>query len=134
VSIPRKHHYVPAFYLKHWIGADGRLCEHKRVYGKVAPRKTSPDGTGYQKDLYRADGLPEEDANRLESKFMHMLDTRACLAHQKLLSGDNTAWDEPKRSAWSRFIMSLLFRNPEAVNTIISHIVEVWGIGIEALA
>jgi Protein of unknown function (DUF4238) len=64
---------------------------------------------------------------------MRMLDTRAALAVQKLLSKDHTPWDEPKRSAWSRFIKSLLYRNQEAVDVIIGHIINMWNVAIDAL-
>jgi hypothetical protein len=59
VSEPRKHHYVPVCYLKQWVKTDDRrLCEHKLIPGYgVKPRRTSPDGTGYQVDLYRIDGV-----------------------------------------------------------------------------
>jgi hypothetical protein len=61
VSIPRKHHYSPVFYLKRWAGTDGWLCEHKRlgVVGlrdRIVTRRTFPTGTGYEKDLYRVGG------------------------------------------------------------------------------
>jgi hypothetical protein len=37
------------------------------------------------------------------------------------------------RSGWTRFILSLLFRNPEAVATIKGHILNMWAEGIKAL-
>jgi hypothetical protein len=37
------------------------------------------------------------------------------------------------RSGWTRFILSLMFRNPEAVATIKTHIVDMWDEGIKAL-
>lgn len=88
MNTPRKHHYVPVFYLKQWAGADRRLCEYKRVPGKILTRRTFPDGTGYEKDLYRVDGLPEPLAQEVESKFMHMVDTNAKRALDKIISGD----------------------------------------------
>jgi hypothetical protein len=57
LSEPRKHHCVPVCYLKQWADTeDRRLCEHKLIPGGygVKARRTSPDGTGYQIDLYRA--------------------------------------------------------------------------------
>ena len=61
MSEPRKHHYVPVCYLKQWANTpDRRLCEHKLIPGVgVKPRRTSPDGTGYQVDLYRVDGVQD---------------------------------------------------------------------------
>jgi hypothetical protein len=63
VNPPRKHHYVPVFYLKQWAGGDGRLCQYRRVYdGKVAVNRKHPDATGYKVDLYKIDELSPEDA------------------------------------------------------------------------
>jgi hypothetical protein len=126
MSVPRKHHYIPVFYLKQWRGIDGRLCEHKRVAGKIVTRRTFPDGTGYQTDLYRIDGLPDPVAQIVEQKFMHMVDTGANYALQKLLRGDTAPWEEPARSAWTRFILSLRFRNPESVAIIKSQMITLW--------
>jgi hypothetical protein len=77
LSIPRKHHYVPVFYLKQWTGTDGRLCEYKNSGGQILTRQTFPAGTGYERDLYRVEGLPDALAHVIESKFMHMVDTEA---------------------------------------------------------
>lgn len=126
MNIPRKHHYVPVFYLKQWTGIDRRLCEYKRIAGRIATRRTFPDRTGYKTDLYRVDGLPETIAQAFESTFMHMVDTEASLALQKIVRADTTPWDGKMRSAWTRFILSLRFRNPESVDIIKRQMVDVW--------
>jgi Protein of unknown function (DUF4238) len=137
VSDPRKHHYVPACYLKQWANNthDRRLCEHKLIPGGfgVNPRRTSPDGTGYQIDLYRVDGVPDDVAQDLEKRYMHLVDTDASRALDKIIAGETDNWPGPLRSGWTRFILSLLFRNPEAVATIKGHILEMWEEGIRAL-
>ena len=93
MSIPRKHHYVPVFFLKQWAGADGRLCEYKSLRGQILTRRTFPAGTGYEKDLYRGEGFPEALAQAVESKFMHMVDTEANYALDKIVRGDRTPAD-----------------------------------------
>jgi Protein of unknown function (DUF4238) len=128
-----KHHYSPKFYLKRWAGPDGQLCEYKRLGGRVLCRRTFPDGTGYERDLYRVDGLPEPLAHYVESKFMHMVDTQAKHALDKIITDDQSPWDAEPRSAWTRFILSLLFRNPEAVNLIKPHMQEVWKAALDGL-
>ena len=47
-----KHHYIPVFYLKRWIGEDGRLCVYGRPYDRVKANRKHPDATGYEPDLY----------------------------------------------------------------------------------
>jgi len=136
VSEPRKHHYVPVCYLKQWANTDDRrLCEHKLIPGGygVKPRRTSPDGTGYQVDLYRIDRVPDDIAQDFEKRFMHLVDADASRALERIIAGETDDWTGSLRSGWTRFILSLLFRNPEAVATIKNHIVEMWGEGTKAL-
>jgi hypothetical protein len=84
VSEPRKHHFVPVCYLKQWAtSADRRLCEHKLIPSHgVKPRRTAPDGTGYEVDLYRIHGLPTEAAQNFERRFMSLVDTDASRARK----------------------------------------------------
>jgi hypothetical protein len=64
---------------------------------------------------------------------MHLVDTDASRALERIIAGETDNWPGPLRSAWTRFILSLLFRNPEAVVTIKGHTIEMWDKGIEAL-
>ena len=34
---PSKHHFNPAFSLEPWAGADGRVCQMRRVNGIIVP-------------------------------------------------------------------------------------------------
>jgi hypothetical protein len=110
-----KHHYIPVFYLKQWTGADGRLCEYSRPYDRVKPRRVHPDGTGYIHGLYSIPGLPPELEQVVETKFMRTTDNYAALALRILLSGATLQFSQDVRSGWSRFISSLVMRNPESV-------------------
>lgn len=130
---PIKHHFSPAFSNKPWALNDGQLCEMKLVNGIVVPRRTHPNATGYQKRLYSTPGVSPEDEQHLEVKFMKPLDTAADRALTKILSGDRTPWDGELRSAWTRYILSLMFRNPEVVVAVKEHIREMWDVGIKAL-
>jgi hypothetical protein len=59
MELPRNHHFKPVFFLSRWTGKDGRFCEMKLIRGKLVAKRPYPDGTGYVKDLYRTDGVPE---------------------------------------------------------------------------
>lgn len=109
---PSRHHYIPAFYLRQWT--NGFLCEMRKVYGKVVVHSKSPDGTGWKKNLYKIDGVAPEIAQHFERAFMHMVDTEAAQAMRSFIAG---TMDVPvkEHNAWIRFLLSLLFRNPEAV-------------------
>lgn len=124
MNSPVKHHFNPAFSLKPWAGTDGQLCEMKRINGKVVPRRAHPNATGFQKNLYRTDGVGAEYEQHLELNVMKPLDTAAERALKKILSGDSTPWNSEERSAWTRYILSLMFRNPGAVQEVKDHVRE----------
>jgi hypothetical protein len=70
---------------------------------------TYPDGTGYQHNLYSE---PVE-------QWLKLVDQGASDVMDMLLDGrDISALNLDKRSAWSRFVMSLVRRNPEKVASI----------------
>jgi hypothetical protein len=64
---------------------------------------------------------------------MHMVDTEANYALDKIVSGDRAPWDARMRSAWTRFILSLRFRNPEAVHVIKRQMQDIWKAGVDNL-
>jgi hypothetical protein len=129
---PRRHHFRPEFFLRQWVGADGLVCEIKKVHGKVDAQRKSPKATGFQRDLYRTDGVPDEHAQHVEKNFMSPLDNDSARALQKIISGDAN-WTGEERTAWTTFILSLLFRNPENVAIIKDHIRDLWKQGMQAL-
>lgn len=121
MSAPKKHHYLPAFYLRRWIRDDDkRLCEFSRPYGgMVVPQRRYPEATGFVPLLYETPGVPPEEAQRVEEKFMKPLDTLASDALEMLENDDPRMCTDPKyRSAWSRFLMSLCMRTPEDIATV----------------
>lgn len=111
--LPRKHHYIPIFYLKRWAGADGRVCEYSKPFrNKVVPRRVHPAGTGYTDRLYELRGLPADVAQVIEDGFFKAVDVSAAEALALLDKGLEPS-DVRLRSAWTRFILSLLLRCPE---------------------
>jgi Protein of unknown function (DUF4238) len=70
-------------------------------------------------DLYRTFGVPEPESQSLEVEFMGPLDGNASLAMTKLVARRDL--DQDERRAWAKFLLSLLYRNKEAVADIKSH-------------
>jgi hypothetical protein len=112
----QNHHYVPIFYLKRWLGTDGKLCVYVRPRDRVKAYMKYPDATGYAEDLYAISGAGDETANHLEGRFLNLADNDAAEALEVLESGRDVLMDARLRSAWSRFIMRLLHGTPEAVS------------------
>lgn len=97
---PTKHHFNPACSLKPWAGEDDNVCQMRKINGQVIPRRVHPNATGFERDLYRIDGVKPELAQHVETNFFKPLDTEAERALQKILSGDMSPWDGPTSSAW----------------------------------
>jgi hypothetical protein len=118
-----KHHYIPVFYSKEWAGSDGRMCEYSRPFEIVKPRRVHPDGTGYVRGLY---SVPHNDARTsefIEREFLKITDNEASRVLQMLNRREQIEWTSETRSAWSRFIISLLIRNPENVRRLAAEVV-----------
>jgi Protein of unknown function (DUF4238) len=122
MNLPRNHHFKPVFFLSRWLGKDQRLCETRFIRGKIARRREFPQNTGCVKDLYRTDGVPLEKSQDLETGFMTSLDTKAALALNKYASQTELRPDE--RAAWAKFLLSLLYRNPDCVRFLKTHMAD----------
>ncbi len=111
---PLRHHFLPVFFLKNWAGADGRLVEFSKPYGKVVkPKFVHPKATGFINRLYAIEGLPGELSYEVEKSFLSPVDSRAATAMKALLAGARPTTAE--RDAWARFVMSLLMRMPAEI-------------------
>jgi hypothetical protein len=112
----QRHHYIPEFYLRQWAGPDGRVCEFSQRYkGIVKPRMTHPAGTGYEENLYTLAGFPAETAQLIEDNFFRVADQFASDALKILLHNNTPEMSADVRSGWSRFVLSLIHRNPEKI-------------------
>lgn len=121
-----KHHYIPVFYLKEWTRPDGRLTEFSRPTGdQVIPRRTSPKGTGYVRGLYRLDGPNEEASEAFERVFFSQVDNLAKEGLDMMLQRIPPKWTIKVRWAWSRFVIGMMFRNPERLAATRRHIEEI---------
>lgn len=114
---PRKHHYIPVFYLSRWAtGADGRLCQYSKPYDRVVANRRHPEATGFVERLYELEGLGEDLAQQVESKFFSPVDSAAADALVLMeAEGNRAKWDSRRRSAWSRFLHGMLVRAPEDI-------------------
>ncbi len=108
-----KHHYIPVFYLKCWC-QDGKLAEYSRPHFPVIARSKAPAATGYMVDLNKRPGVPADQSHELETGFLKVTDDLAANA-LKLLRSGSLSLSVEFRSAWTRFVISLIRRSPEEV-------------------
>lgn len=128
-----KHHFSPKFYLNSWVGPDGKLCCFRKIYGKIVVDRKGPDGTGYVRDGYKTAHVPEPDSQRVETAFMSPLDNDAARELQRMLAGDPRLRTSEERSAWTRFIISLLFRHPAAVESLKAHFQQMHAVAVRGV-
>lgn len=127
MQIPLKHHYLPVFYLSRWRDPDGRLCQFSRPHKVVVPKRCHPAQTGFAERLYEMPGLPPEQAQQVEQRFMQPVDMLAAEALEMLEGGDPRIDRDPRlRSAWSRFLKSLMMRSPEGISALKRGLAEEW--------
>jgi Protein of unknown function (DUF4238) len=131
MNLPREHHYNPKFVLKRWAVNEGPLCEMRLVAGRLVAKPRYPGGTGKLRDLYRTEAVPEADSQNVELLFMSPLDNDAAVSLDKFFAGQPLS--AGGRIAWARFLMPLLYRNPECVTLLKRHIAEMWAAGTAAL-
>lgn len=117
---PVDHHYVPVFKLKQWATScndQDRLVRYARSpNGVIRSGWSGPRGTGYQPHLYDAtDGsIPS-----FETTFMSPTDSAAAEAMAMLIEGKKKiAWTQRTRSAWARFLKSMMLRHPSDLHVL----------------
>ena len=120
---PRKHHYIPKFYTKRWAGTDGKLCQIARYGERIVAKRRPPDGVGFKYDLYTVPGLAPEFAAAMEEKFLQSRDTSAAEALRVFEEGRLADLTVKQRVGWTKFMLSLLQRNPEKV----AWVGKIWG-------
>ena len=119
MSIPRKHHYLPQFYLERWA-RDGEVVRYIRPQGKDGPiecKSKAVKGVAYERDLYQLPDIADAaESQQVELRFFQEVDDRAATALQRLDAG--ATLDIADRTALVRFMVSLLHRSPSRLDAI----------------
>jgi hypothetical protein len=115
MSAPLDHHFIPAFFLAQWAGANGKLIEYTKKAGKLIAKPVGPRATGFERELYSFPELPRDIAQFVEQEFLNYADRTASDALRLHLDGSSSQWTVELISAWSRFVIALQFRHPDAM-------------------
>jgi len=123
-KIMRRHHYVPQFYLRNWVGGKNNklFIYYKDRNGNVRERYQSPKSTAYGKDLYI---LKKErifssviEPDQIEKQFFQKLDNAASNVLKKILTAGIDFLRYEDKELWAYFILSLLERNIQRINSV----------------
>jgi hypothetical protein len=130
MSIPHKHHFVPVCYLQHWCSSkDGKLYEFSIKHGKFISKRVGPRRTGFEDNLYSFPELPTHAAQHLESKFLQLVDSDAAKALKQHLEMTSELRPAKLKTAWSRFLISLLLRHPDVMTEFRDAAKSLWSTG-----
>jgi hypothetical protein len=110
-----KDHYSPVFYLRQWARDRGELCEFTKSGEQIEARMVGSAGTGHVHGLNTVEGLPPAEARYLEDVFFQIADDGAARVLRRFLKPPPWNLTPKQRSAWSRFIMASMVRNPESL-------------------
>jgi hypothetical protein len=112
---PRKHHYIPEFWSKRWIGSDG--CAERYTmpaHGKIVCYRKPPSAIGWRASLYELPAYKGTLSN-FEVTFFRKIDQRASDLFDKIEHANNISLSEFETVSFSLFIVSLLHRSPAAI-------------------
>jgi hypothetical protein len=110
---PRKHHYLPQFYLREWAGSDGRIERFDQpTHGKIYVKRVHTSQVGYVEHLYSAKAADDHDPEWLEREFLQKVDSAAALSMRKMNAEPPLPLSDLDATMWSIFVRSLYHRNP----------------------
>ncbi|WP_086606362.1 DUF4238 domain-containing protein [Erythrobacter donghaensis] len=118
MTSPRKHHYLPEWYLSRWKRAWGSE-EVIWEFGRVGPerllhsRYRHPAATGYAIDLYTIPDAPPSQAARIETEFLQVIDDRGAKAVS--MAERNEIASVQDKGALVQFLLSMLHRSPDRI-------------------
>jgi hypothetical protein len=126
MSTPRGHHFIPAFLLKQWARQNGKLVEYTIKHGKLIAKLVGPRSTGYEFDLYAFNELAPDVQQYIEQQFFNYADNIASIALERHLAGSREPWSAELLSAWSRFLIGIHLRHPDAVPELRAAAQSIW--------
>ena len=114
---PRKHHFLPQWYLTRWArpAVIWQFSRHGPD-NKLVKRYKHPAQTGYGMHLYTVPGEPPAEAARIERDFLQKIDDRGAKAIALAEANEHGA--ERDKYGLVQFVLSLLHRTPDRIDWI----------------
>ncbi|QQP99096.1 DUF4238 domain-containing protein [Lysobacter enzymogenes] len=114
------HHYIPKFLLKKWEGGrDEKLSQMRWIRGRICEKRFKAKSVAYREHLYSMDRLAAQPNVDIEPKFMSRhIDDPAALVHESIIKNDFNEMSDKLRATWVLFLVSLIYRGPEAVELV----------------
>ncbi|KWV58223.1 hypothetical protein AS156_36100 [Bradyrhizobium macuxiense] len=117
---------MPAFFLVQWADSSGKLVEYTIKHGRLIAKPVGPRATGFEPHLYSFPDLPPDATCFLEAVFFDYADRVAAEALRNHLSAAPVRWTSELTSAWSRFVIAIHLRHPDAMPELRAAAKSVW--------
>jgi len=124
-SPPRRHHYVPAFYLAQFSlegNRDSRLFVFDQ--NRLKSWSSTPDGSAHQRDFYAVDLGPDKHPATFEAKVMSEVDGKCSAVVKKVISDMRVPSDEDLGTLLN-FVATSMARTPRIrrlVDQVFAHV------------
>jgi len=106
---PRKHHFVPQFWIRRFAGTDGKLWAYDHVNGRIGERSSKQLMQIF--NLYTVQPSGADDTT-LETVDLNLIDSEGSAVFDRILNGDLT---EPAKEKLASFLAVQVLRDPDIV-------------------
>lgn len=108
---PRKHHFVPQFWIRRFAGADGKLWSYDRETGRISERSSRQLMQIF--NLYTVQPSSADDAT-LETVDLNKIDSEGSAVFDRILKGDLT---QSAKGEFASFLAAQVLRDPDVVTS-----------------
>jgi hypothetical protein len=110
-NTPRKHHFVPQFWIRRFAGADGKLWAYDHNAGRISER--SPKQLMQIFNLYTVQPSGADDTT-LETIDLNRIDSEGSSVFDRILNGDHT---QSAKEEFASFLAAQVLRDPDVVTS-----------------
>ena len=111
IEKPRKHHFVPQFWIRRFAGADGKLWAYDHQTGRTSERSSKQLMQIF--NLYTVQPSGADDTT-LETVDLNRIDTQGNATFDRVLNGDHS---QSAREELASFLAAQVLRDPDVVTS-----------------
>lgn len=108
---PRKHHFVPQFWIRRFAGTDGKLWAYDRDAGRISERSSKQLMQIF--NLYTVQPSGSDDAT-LETVDLNKIDAQGSAIFDRVLNGDHS---QSAKEEFASFLAAQVLRDPAVVTS-----------------
>lgn len=110
-NAPRKHHFVPQFWIRRFAGADGKLWAYDHDTGRISERSSKQLMQIF--NLYTVQPSGADDTT-LETIDLNRIDSEGSSVFDRILKGDHT---QSAKEEFASFLAAQVLRDPDVVTS-----------------